>query len=102
MRLSYITIAIALICILNVPEVLSQITPTPSTAIIGNSQTFTYSTGTVVFNPQWRLSLMIGTITSQTQTGTTYKATITWNSTGNETVALFDGSTLKAQLAVNV
>lgn len=79
----------------------AQISGTTS-PLIGTTHTYTYNTGTIVFNPQWRLSLGVGTITNQTQSGTSYSATILWNSTGSETVALLDNTTLKAQLSVNV
>ena len=72
-------------------------TPAP-----GSQQIYTYNTGAIVFNPSWYLNAQLGTIVSQTQNGTEYKATINWNTAGNETLVLFDGSAPIAQLNILV
>ena len=69
----------------------------------GSSQSYTYGGPGVIMNPQWRMSNNKGTITSQTQSGSSYTAVITWNTAGSETLAFLDGLVVFALLAsINV
>jgi len=78
-------------------QIMGNTTPAP-----GSQQIYTYNTGAIVFNPSWYLNAQLGSIISQTQNGTEYKATINWNTAGNETLVLFDGSAPIAQLNILV
>ena len=73
----------------------------PSSAPVGSTQVYSYSNG-FVFSPNWRLDQIRGTIISQTQSGTTYSATIRWNSVGSDVVAFFDGQMPLAQMNITV
>jgi RHS repeat-associated protein len=84
-----ILIFIMVMMIIKHESVLAQISG-PSTVVVNSTHTYSYSNG-FVFSPNWRLDQMRGTILSQTQSGTTYSATIRWNSVGSDAVAFFDG-----------
>ena len=79
----------------------AQITGVSSPAV-GSQQTYSYNSPTTIFTPQWRMDIPRGTINNTSQSGNTYYVTITWNTTGTETLALLDGMIPKAQLAINV
>ena len=86
--------------IMNASLLLAQISG-PSSAPVGSTQVYSYSNG-FVFSPNWRLDQIRGTIISQTQSGTTYSATIRWNSVGSDVVAFFDGQMPLAQMNIMV
>ena len=86
--------------IMNASLLVAQISG-PSTAPVGSTQVYSYSNG-FVFSPNWRLDQIRGTIISQTQSGTTYSATIRWNSVGSDVVAFFDGQMPLAQMNVTI
>jgi RHS repeat-associated protein len=71
---------------------------------VGSQREYTYNNGTIVFNPSWYLNGQgaYGTIISQTQNGTEYKATINWHTVGNETLVFFDGQAPLAQLNISI
>jgi RHS repeat-associated protein len=69
----------------------------------GTTHTYNFSGGGIVVNPQWRMIMGgIGTINSQSQSGSTYYVTITWNVAGFESLHFLDGTTERAQLTINV
>lgn len=94
------TLSILVVLLVSYLPLFAQISG-PSTVTVGSTHTYSYSNG-MVFGPNWLLNIPRGTITSQWQSGSTYYASITWNSVGSDVIVFFDMSQPLAQLNVNI
>jgi hypothetical protein len=69
-------------------------------AAVNTQNVYTYINSMIVF-PTWQVNGN-GQILSYTQNGSTYQATIQWNTAGSGVVTFKDGSTTKATLTVTI
>jgi RHS repeat-associated protein len=72
----------------------------PDQVIEGTTQEYQYFDDVMLTNASWNASG--GVITAQWQSGNTYYCTVTWTTTGLQTLSLYDGAVLYGQLSVQV
>src|SRR5688572_23924458 len=67
---------------------------------LGQTWTYSYTSGSTVGDPQWTTTK--GTVISTSSVGLTYSATINWTATGSATITFKNGSTTIATKSVTV
>lgn len=82
-------------------SVLAQTIQGSTTATAGQVYTYTYTNTTFYVDPLWDASTL-GTVLTETQNGSTYTATVRWNTVGTGTIRFKNGGSVISSKSVTI